>query len=43
MIHEAIIKVYKSVEKYDVSLRIGAYIIAVEKVAKTLKIRWIYA
>ena len=30
-------------EKYDVTLRIGAYIIAIEKAAKTLKIRGIYA
>ncbi len=34
---------YRSDEKNDVSLRIGAYIIAIEKVAKTLKFRGIYA
>ncbi|MHB1688048.1 MAG: Glu/Leu/Phe/Val family dehydrogenase [Ignavibacteriaceae bacterium] len=43
MMHEAFVNVYKSAEKYNVSLRIGAYIIAIEKVAKTLKIRGIYA
>jgi glutamate dehydrogenase (NAD(P)+) len=30
-------------EKYNVSLRIGAYILAIDRVAKTLKIRGIYA
>ena len=35
--------VYNSATSYDVTLRIGAYILAIEKVAKTLKIRGIYA
>ncbi|MHB8336144.1 MAG: Glu/Leu/Phe/Val family dehydrogenase [Ignavibacteriaceae bacterium] len=43
MMHEAFVNVYKSAAKYDVSLRIGAYIIAIEKVAQTLKLRGIYA
>ena len=43
MMHEAFVNVYKTAEKYDVSLRIGAYILAIDKVAKTLKIRGIYA
>lgn len=43
MMHEAFVNVYKSAAKYDVSLRIGAYILAIDKVAKTLKIRGIYA
>jgi glutamate dehydrogenase (NAD(P)+) len=30
-------------EKYDVSLRISAYILAIDRVAKTLKLRGIYA
>lgn len=43
MIHQAFVNVYKSADKYKVSLRIGAYILAIDKVAKTLKIRGIYA
>ena len=43
MMDEAFINVYKSAEKYNVTLRIGAYILAIDKVAKTLKIRGIYA
>ncbi|MEO8398964.1 MAG: Glu/Leu/Phe/Val dehydrogenase [Ignavibacteriaceae bacterium] len=43
MMHEAFINVTKSAEKYNVPLRIGAYILAIDKVAKTLKIRGIYA
>lgn len=35
--------VYASAEKYDVSLRIGAYILAIDKVARTLRLRGIYA
>lgn len=35
--------VYQSAEQYKVSLRIGAYILAIDKVAKTLKVRGIYA
>ncbi|MFI5253405.1 MAG: Glu/Leu/Phe/Val dehydrogenase [Bacteroidota bacterium] len=35
--------VYESAEKHKVTLRIGAYIIAIDKVAMTLKVRGIYA
>ena len=35
--------VYETAEHYKVSLRIGAYILAIDKVAKTLKVRGIYA
>lgn len=35
--------VYETAAKHKVSLRIGAYIAAIDKVAKTLKIRGIYA
>ena len=43
MMHEAFVNVYRSATKHDVSLRIGAYILAIDKVAGTLKIRGIYA
>jgi glutamate dehydrogenase/leucine dehydrogenase len=43
MMDEAFVNVYKSAEQYNVTLRIGAYILAIDKVAKTLKIRGIYA
>ena len=43
MMHEAFTNVYKTAAKYDVPLRIGAYILAIDKVAKTLKLRGIYA
>ncbi len=43
MMKEAFDNVFKTSEKYNVSLRIGAYILAIDKVAKTLKIRGIYA
>jgi glutamate dehydrogenase/leucine dehydrogenase len=43
MMDEAFVNVYKSAEQYNVSLRIGAYILAIDKVAKTLRIRGIYA
>jgi glutamate dehydrogenase (NAD(P)+) len=43
MMDEAFANVYKSAEQYKVTLRIGAYILAIDKVAKTLKIRGIYA
>jgi len=43
MMDEAFANVYKSAEQYNVTLRIGAYIMAIDKVAKTLKIRGIYA
>jgi glutamate dehydrogenase (NAD(P)+) len=43
MMHQAFSNVYKTAEEFNVSLRIGAYILAIDKVAKTLKIRGIYA
>lgn len=43
MMLDAFNHVYDVAEKYNVSLRIGAYISAIDKVAKTLKIRGIYA
>jgi len=41
--HESFHNVFSTAEKYRVSLRLGAYILAIDKVAKTLKIRGIYA
>ena len=35
--------VYKSAEEHKVTMRIGAYILAIDKVARTLKVRGIYA
>ncbi|MBI3364714.1 MAG: Glu/Leu/Phe/Val dehydrogenase [Ignavibacteriae bacterium] len=35
--------VYNSAAKHNVTLRIGAYILAIDKVAKTLRVRGIYA
>lgn len=43
MMKAAFDNVYETAAKYKVSLRIGAYIVAIDKVAKTLKIRGIYA
>jgi glutamate dehydrogenase (NAD(P)+) len=43
MLRTAFEAVYATAEQYKVSLRIGAYILAIDKVAKTLKIRGIYA
>jgi glutamate dehydrogenase (NAD(P)+) len=42
MMQEAFQTVFAAAEQYRVSLRIGAYIIAIDKVAKTLKLRGIY-
>ncbi|HEX9614374.1 MAG TPA: glutamate dehydrogenase, partial [Bacteroidota bacterium] len=42
MMKAAFDSVYKTAEQYKVSLRIGAYILAIDKVAATLKIRGIY-
>jgi len=36
-------RVYDAAERYDTSMRIGAYVIAIEKVAGALKLRGIYA
>ena len=43
MMTEAFNKVYDASVRYDTSLRIGAYIIGIEKVAGALKLRGIYA
>lgn len=40
---EAFDNVYATADKYNQTLRIGAYILAIDKVAKTLLIRGIYA
>ena len=43
MMRGAFNRVYDAAETYDTSLRIGAYVIAIEKVAGALKMRGIYA
>jgi glutamate dehydrogenase (NAD(P)+) len=43
MMRQSFDAVYASASKYNVTLRIGAYILAIDKVAKTLKVRGIYA
>jgi glutamate dehydrogenase (NAD(P)+) len=43
MMRAAFNRVYDAAEKYDVSMRIGAYVISIEKVAGALKLRGIYA
>jgi glutamate dehydrogenase (NAD(P)+) len=43
MMHDAFNNVFQTAEKHKVSMRLGAYILAIDKVAKTLKIRGIYA
>ncbi len=43
MMTDAFQKVYSTAQAYDVTLRIGAYIVAIDKVARTLKLRGIYA
>ncbi len=43
MMHDAFNNVFNTAEKYKVSMRLGAYILAIDKVAKTLKVRGIYA
>lgn len=43
MMHDAFNSVFQTAEKYKVSMRVGAYILAIDKVAKTLKVRGIYA
>ena len=43
MMSEAFEKVYETAEEHDVSLRIGAYVMAIGKVAEALRIRGIYA
>lgn len=43
MMRTAFDAVYQTADQYKVSLRIGAYILAIDKVAQTLKVRGIYA
>ncbi|HTY39157.1 MAG TPA: Glu/Leu/Phe/Val dehydrogenase [Bacteroidota bacterium] len=43
MMEDAFDAVYEVAERYNVTLRIGAYILAIDKVARTLKLRGIYA
>ncbi|PSQ67436.1 MAG: amino acid dehydrogenase, partial [Bacteroidetes bacterium QH_1_61_8] len=43
MMQDAFAKVYETAEKHDVSLRIGAYVMGVRKVAEALRLRGIYA
>jgi glutamate dehydrogenase (NAD(P)+) len=43
MMRTAFDSVYKTAEQYKVTMRIGAYILAIDKVARTLKVRGIYA
>ena len=42
-IRTAFEKVYAAAQQYEVSLRIGAYVLAIDKVASALRIRGIYA
>ncbi|HEY4612107.1 MAG TPA: Glu/Leu/Phe/Val dehydrogenase [Bacteroidota bacterium] len=42
MMQAAFNAVYASAEQYKVTLRIGAYVLAIDKVARTLKLRGIY-
>ena len=43
MMHAAFEGVFDASEKHDVSLRIGAYVVGVDKVASALKLRGIYS
>ncbi|MFP4227428.1 MAG: Glu/Leu/Phe/Val family dehydrogenase [Salinivenus sp.] len=43
MMQKAFDKVYQTAEKHDVSLRIGAYVMGVRRVAEALRMRGIYA
>ena len=43
MMRTAFDRVYDAAERYDTSMRIGAYVIAIEKVAGALRMRGIYA
>jgi glutamate dehydrogenase (NAD(P)+) len=42
MMKDAFALVYETAERHKVSLRIGAYVVAIDKVARTLKLRGIY-
>jgi glutamate dehydrogenase (NAD(P)+) len=43
LMREAFENVYDTALKHDLTLRLGAYVFAIDKVAKTLKLRGIYA
>ncbi len=43
MMRSAFDRVYDATEKHDVTMRIGAYVLAVDKVASALRLRGIYA
>jgi glutamate dehydrogenase (NAD(P)+) len=43
MMRTAFERVYETAEEHDVSLRIGAYVMGIRKVAEALRIRGIYA
>ena len=43
MMRTAFDAVYETAERHQVTMRIGAYILAIDKVARTLKVRGIYA
>lgn len=43
MMRMAFDSVYQTAEKHNATMRIGAYILAIDKVARTLKLRGIYA
>jgi glutamate dehydrogenase (NAD(P)+) len=43
MMRTAFDAVYRTASQHDVTMRIGAYILAIDKVARTLKLRGIYA
>ncbi len=43
MMRRAFDSVYDTAEKHDVSMRIGAYVLSVDKVASALRVRGIYA
>jgi glutamate dehydrogenase (NAD(P)+) len=42
MMNEAFENVYKSAMQYETTMRLGAYIYAIDKVSKVLKLRGIY-
>ena len=43
MMREAFDAVYEASQEHDIPMRIGAYVIAVKKVAVAIKMRGIYA
>ncbi|HAV24120.1 MAG TPA: amino acid dehydrogenase, partial [Bacteroidetes bacterium] len=43
MMSEAFDNVFETAEKHKVSLRIGAYVVAIDRVSQALKLRGIYA